>query len=141
MRLKIYYSTLLLLFLVACNASKTDQLLKNKKWRVYDVQVPPNDPYNLTQVTQAKDFKSGYYSNVYYQFLDNNVFIATIDNVPDTGHYELLSNGKIISVTSAKNKSRKSEHLVNIVQLDDDHFDMKVYTGEFHFILRTKPSK
>ncbi|UYQ91088.1 hypothetical protein MKQ68_13395 [Chitinophaga horti] len=126
-----------ILFLFACNSGKTDDLLKHKKWRVYDVTVPPNDPYNNNQVSQSVDLKQGYYADAYYQFLDNNVFIATIDNKPDTGRYSLLSNGKIISVTSA-NGSRKQEHLVNITKLDENNFNMKVKSGDFHFILHTR---
>ncbi|RAJ81789.1 hypothetical protein CLV59_10412 [Chitinophaga dinghuensis] len=123
--------------LQACNTGKTNELLLHKKWRVYDVKVPKGDPYNLTQITQARDLKDGYYSNVYYQFLDNNVFVATIDNKPDSGKYQLLSNGKVISVT-ASNGDRNAENLVTVDRLDDDHFDMKVVSGDYHFILCTK---
>ena len=123
--------------LFACNTGKTDKLLKHKKWRVYDVTVPPNDPYNNTQLSQAVELKNGYYTDAYYQFLDNNLFVATIAGQPDSGRYSLLSNGKIISVTSS-NGSRSQEHLVNIVKLDEHHFDMKVESGDYHFILHTR---
>lgn len=122
--------------LFACNTGKTDKLLKHKKWRVYNVTVPPNDPYNNTQLSQAVELKNGYYTDAYYQFLDNNLFIATIAGQPDSGRYSLLSNGKIISVTSA-NGSRSQEHLVNITKLDENNFDMKVQSGDYHFILHT----
>jgi hypothetical protein len=122
---------------LACNSNKANRLLLHKKWRVYDVQIPAGDPYDNTQITQATDLKRGYYSNVYYQFLDNNVFIATIDNKPDSGKYSLLSNGSIISVT-ASNGLRSAENLVTIVHLDDQLFDMKVKSGEYYFVLRTK---
>jgi len=130
---------LLFMFLtaLACNSNKANRLLLHKKWRVYDVQVPASDPYDNTQITQATDLKRGYYSNVYYQFLDNNVFIATIDNKPDSGKYSLLSNGSIISVT-ASNGLRSAENLVTIVHLDDKLFDMKVKSGEYYFVLKTK---
>lgn len=130
---------LLFLFLtaLACNSNKANRLLLHKKWRVYDVQVPAGDPYDNTQITQATDLKRGYYSNVYYQFLDNNVFIATIDNKPDSGKYSLLSNGSIISVT-ASNGLRSAENLVTIVHLDDQLFDMKVKSRDYYFVLRTK---
>lgn len=122
---------------MACNTAKTNELLLNKKWRVYDVKVPAGDPYNNTQIIQAKDLKNGYYSDVYYQFLDNNVFVATIAGKPDSGKYFLLSNGKVISVTAA-NGSRKAENLVTVERLDDSHFDMKVVSGDYHFVLCTK---
>ena len=122
---------------LACNSNKANRLLLHKKWRVYDVQIPAGDPYDNTQITQATDLKRGYYSNVYYQFLDNNVFIATIDNKPDSGKYSLLSNGSIISVT-ASNGLRSAENLVTIVHLDDQLFDMKVKSGEYYFVLKTK---
>lgn len=121
----------------ACNTGKTDKLLKHKKWRVYDVTVPPNDPYNNTQLSQAVELKNGYYTDAYYQFLDNNLFVATIAGQPDSGRYSLLSNGKIISVTSS-NGSRSQEHLVNITKLDENNFDMKVQSGDYHFILHTR---
>ena len=132
-----YLLLFLLLTTLACNSNKANRLLLHKKWRVYDVQVPAGDPYDNTQITQATDLKRGYYSNVYYQFLDNNVFIATIDNKPDSGKYSLLSNGSIISVT-ASNGLRNAENLVTIVHLDDQLFDMKVKSGEYYFVLRTK---
>ncbi|MFB6454843.1 hypothetical protein ACE38W_06185 [Chitinophaga sp. Hz27] len=134
---RILIAVISVVILQACNTGKTNDLLLHKKWRVYDVKVPKNDPYNLTQVTQAKDLKNGYYSNVYYQFLDNNVFVATIDNKPDSGKYQILSNGKMISVT-ASNGDRKQENLVTVEQLDDTHFDMKVVSGDYHFILCTR---
>jgi hypothetical protein len=127
----------LLLGLGACNSSHVNQLLLHKKWRVYDVVIPQGDPYDITQVTQATDLKRGYYTNVYYQFLDNNVFVATIDNKPDTGKYSILSNGKILSVT-ASNGLRSAENLETIEFLDETHFDMKVKSGDYFFILKTK---
>jgi predicted Ser/Thr protein kinase len=127
----------MLLIFSACNSSKTNELLIHKKWRVYDVKVPSNEPYNSTQVNQAAELKKGYYTDVYYQFLDNNLFIATNAGQPDSGRYQLLSNGKIISITSP-NGSRNAEHLLTVVKLDEDHFDMKVVSGDYHFILCTK---
>ena len=124
----------LLLFLAACSH---DKLLLHKKWRVYDVVIPPGSAYDITQISQATELKRGYYANVYYQFLDNNLFIATIDNKPDTGKYQMLSNGKIISVTST-NGDRTYENLVTVMKLDDTHFDMKVKSGDYYFILKTK---
>lgn len=133
-----YILVMAMMALAACGSGKADKLLQHKKWKVYDVSVPVNDPYNLVQVTQAKDLKSGYYSDVYYQFLDNNVFIATIAGKPDTGKYKLLSNGRIISITSP-NGSRTSEHLVEVVKLNENSFDMKVASGDYHFVLHTRP--
>lgn len=123
--------------LTACGSGKTNALLQHKKWKVYDVSVPPGDPYNHVQITQAKDLKSGYYSDVYYQFLDNDLFIATIAGQPDSGRYKLISNGRIISITSP-NGSRDAEHLVEVIKLDEQSFDMKVKSGDYHFILHTK---
>lgn len=128
---------LLSLLFVACNSGHTNDLLIHKKWRVYDVVVPAGSAYDNTQITQAIDLKRGYYTNVYYQFLDNNVFVATIDNKPDSGKYQILSNGAVISVT-ASNGLRSSENLVTVVKLDEQHFDMKVKSGEYYFVLKTK---
>jgi hypothetical protein len=121
----------------ACRSKKNNELLMNKKWRVYDVKIPPDAPISNTQYIQAEDLKKGYYSDAYYQFLDNNMFIATIAGKSDTGKYFLLSNGEMISVT-AKNGDRKVENLVTITRLDEDHFDMKVTSTDFQFILCTK---
>jgi hypothetical protein len=123
--------------LMACGSGKTNTLLKNKKWKVYDVTIPAKDGYNAAQVIQAKDLKNGYYSDAYYQFLDDGLFIATIAGQPDSGRYTLLSNGSIISITAA-NGDRKAEHLVEVVKLNDELFDMKVASGDYHFILRTR---
>lgn len=133
----LIYTCCLAVGLAACSGGKTDTLLKHKKWKVYDVAVPPSDPYNNDQITQAKDLKSGYYSDAYYQFLDDGLFIATIAGVPDSGRYKLLSNGKVISITSS-NGSRNAEHLVEVQKLDENNFDMKVASGDYHFILRTR---
>ncbi|NSL87800.1 hypothetical protein [Chitinophaga solisilvae] len=138
MKLRIFITVIVLSgLLAACNSARTNRLLLHKKWRVYDVKVPAGDPYNNTQQIQAKDLKEGYYSDVYYQFLDNDVFVATIAGKPDSGKYFLLSNGKVISVT-ASNGSRAAENLVTVEHLDDNLFDMKVVSGDFHFILRTR---
>ncbi|MCF6407392.1 hypothetical protein L3C95_31145 [Chitinophaga filiformis] len=138
MRLQaILCAVVLALAFSACNSGRTNKLLVHKKWRVYDVVVPPGSAYDITQINQATDLKRGYYTNVYYQFLDNNLFIATIDNKPDSGKYKLLSDGKIISVTAA-NGLRSAENLVTVVKLDETHFDMKVKSGEYYFILKTK---
>ncbi|WP_298737545.1 hypothetical protein [uncultured Chitinophaga sp.] len=137
LRLRNLLLLLPLTTLISCGGSRNDQLLKHKKWRVYDVQVPSGDPYDITQVNQATELKRGYYSDAYYQFLDNNLFIATVDGKPDSGKYQLLSNGSIISVT-ASNGLRTSEHRVTVVHLDDKLFDMKVQSGEYHFVLKTK---
>jgi hypothetical protein len=131
------FAALLAIVFTACNSSHTNELLVHKKWRVYDVVVPPGSAYDNTQITQAIDLKRGYYTNVYYQFLDNNLFIATIDNKPDSGKYKLLSDGKVISIT-ASNGLRSAENLVTVTTLDDTHFDMKVKSGEYYFILKTK---
>ncbi|SFD64266.1 hypothetical protein SAMN05518672_102755 [Chitinophaga sp. CF118] len=127
----------LIILLTSCNSSRNNSLLMHKKWRVYDVTIPEGSAYDITQISQATELKRGYYTNVYYQFLDNNVFVATIDNKPDSGKYSLLSNGAIISVT-ASNGLRSAENLVTIINLDEQHFDMKVKSGDYYFILKTK---
>ena len=132
-----YFMIAFAVVLTACGSGKTNALLQHKKWKVYDVSVPPGDPYNHVQITQAKDLKSGYYRDVFYQFLDNNLFIATIAGQPDSGRYKLISNGRIISITSP-NGSRDTEHLVEVIKLDEQSFDMKVKSGDYHFILHTK---
>jgi hypothetical protein len=133
----IIFAAILAFAFSACNSSHTNELLMHKKWRVYDVVIPPGTAYDITQINQATELKRGYYTNVFYQFLDNNLFIATIDNKPDSGKYKLLSNGKVISVTAA-NGLRSSENLVTVVNLDETHFDMKVKSGDYYFILKTK---
>jgi hypothetical protein len=135
--MKITRFLLLAVLFAACNSSRTNELLLHKKWRVYDVVVPEGSPYDNTHITQSIDLKRGYYTNVYYQFLDNDVFVATIDNKPDSGKYSILSNGAVISVT-ASNGLRSAENLVTVVKLDEQHFDMKVKSGEYYFVLKTK---
>jgi len=137
MIMRFQYYLLLAILFTACNSSRTNELLLHKKWRVYDVAVPEGSPYDNTHITQAIDLKRGYYTDVYYQFLDNNVFVATIDNKPDSGKYSILSNGAVISVT-ASNGLRSAENLVTVVKLDDKYFDMKVKSGEYYFVLKTK---
>jgi hypothetical protein len=128
--------TALLLF-AACQGKKNNELLMNKKWRVYDVKIPPGSPISNTQYIQAQDLKKGYYRDAYYQFLDNNMFVATIAGRSDTGKYFILSNGAMISVT-AKNGDRKVENLVTVTRLTEDYFDMQVTSTDFQFILCTK---
>lgn len=135
--MKITQYLLLSVLLAACNSNHVNSLLLHKKWRVYDVTIPAGSAYDITQISQATELKRGYYTNVYYQFLDNDIFVATIDNKPDSGKYQLLSNGAIISVTAA-NGLRSAENLVTVVNLDETHFDMKVKSGDYYFILKTK---
>lgn len=123
--------------MAACKSQQNNELLMNKKWRVYDVKVPPDAPISNTQYIQAEDLKKTYYRDAYYQFLKGNVFVATIAGRSDTGKYFILSNGAMISVT-AKNGDRKVENLVTITKLTDDYFDMKVTSTDFQFILCTK---
>ena len=138
MRLRILVTVILLSgALTACKTKQANELLMNKKWRVYDVKIPPEAPISNTQYIQAEDLKRTYYKDAYYQFLDNNVFVATIGGKADTGKYYILSNGAMISVT-AKNGDRKVENLVTITKLTDDYFDMQVTSTDFQFILCTK---
>jgi hypothetical protein len=138
MKIRIALAVITTMFVVtACQSKKTNDLLMNKKWRVYDVRIPPESPISNTQYIQAQDLKKGYYRDAYYQFLDNNVFVATIANRSDTGKYFILSNGAMISVT-AKNGDRKVENLVTVTKLSEDYFDMLVTSTDFQFILCTK---
>jgi hypothetical protein len=132
-----YLLPLLTIIILSCSGNRNNKLLMHKKWRVYDVQVPANDPYDINQISQATELKRGYYSDAYYQFLDDNLFIATVGGKPDSGKYQLLSNGSIISVT-ANNGLRNAEHLVTVTHLDDKLFDMKVKSGDYNFVLKTK---
>jgi hypothetical protein len=136
MRLGLWFGIVVLMY--GCGNAKTEKLLKQHTWKVYDVSVPKGDAYNNTQHTQAKDLKNGYYSDAFYQFLDDQVFIATVAGKSDTGAYHLLSNGKILSITNPDGK-RSSEHLVEIVHIDDTSFNMKVKSVDFKFILHTRP--
>lgn len=138
MKIRIAFAVITTMFVVtACQSKKTNDLLMNKKWRVYDVRIPPESPISNTQYIQAQDLKKGYYRDAYYQFLDDNVFVATIAGRSDTGKYFILSNGAMISVT-AKNGDRKVENLVTVTKLSEDYFDMLVTSTDFQFILCTK---
>jgi hypothetical protein len=138
MKIRIAFAVITTMFVVtACQSKKTNELLMNKKWRVYDVKIPPESPISNTQYIQAQDLKKGYYRDAYYQFLDDNVFVATIAGRSDTGKYFILSNGAMISVT-AKNGDRKVENLVTVTKLSEDYFDMQVTSTDFQFILCTK---
>ncbi|MGO4290809.1 hypothetical protein [Chitinophaga sp. RAB17] len=138
MKIRIALAVIATMFVItACQSKKTNDLLMNKKWRVYDVRIPPESPISNTQYIQAQDLKKGYYRDAYYQFLDDNVFVATIAGRSDTGKYFILSNGAMISVT-AKNGDRKVENLVTVTKLSENYFDMLVTSTDFQFILCTK---
>ncbi|MFY0254620.1 hypothetical protein ACDQ55_11765 [Chitinophaga sp. 30R24] len=138
MNIRIILSAISTILLIsACQGKKNNELLMNKKWRVYDVKIPPDAPISNTQYIQAEDLKKTYYRDAYYQFLDHNVFVATIGGKADTGKYFILSNGAMISVT-ASNGDRRVENLVTITRLTADYFDMKVTSTDFQFILCTK---
>lgn len=138
MKIRIALAVIATMFVItACQSKKTNDLLMNKKWRVYDVKIPPESPISNTQYIQAQDLKKGYYRDAYYQFLDDNVFVATIAGRSDTGKYFILSNGAMISVT-AKNGDRKVENLVTVTKLSENYFDMLVTSTDFQFILCTK---
>lgn len=127
-----------LLFIAACS-TQTKKLLVNKTWKVIDVQVPKEIPFDVQNYDQAAALKNGFYKNASFEFKPDGTFIATFQNKPDTGRYRVTNNGHSVELRPQKG-NKVYEHL-EIVEISQEELAFKTLIDkDFKFILLCKPA-
>ncbi len=126
-----------ILLLVSCGRAKTERLLLNKKWEVYDVTAPGN--FDIETYNRAQDLKNGFYKNAWFQFLPDSIFITSFSGKPDTGKYHINSGGQTISLYPLY--SNKMYEEIQIQKLDAHFFDFNTLIADFNMTLHLKTEK
>lgn len=122
-------------FVVSCGRSKTENLLLNKKWEVYDI-TPPEGAFDIQDANRAKDLKNGFYKNAWFKFLPDSVFIAAFHGNPDTGKYVINFTGKTIALYPKG--GNKMYEQIQIQELTEDRFSFNTVVADFHLTLHLK---
>jgi hypothetical protein len=126
-----------ILLLVSCGRAKTERLLLNKKWEVYDVTAPGN--FDIETYNRAQDLKNGFYKNAWFQFLPDSIFITSFSGKSDTGKYHINSGGQTISLYPLY--SNKMYEEIQIQKLDAHFFDFNTLIADFNMTLHLKAEK
>lgn len=126
-----------ILLLVACGRAKTERLLLNKKWEVYDVTAPGN--FDIETYNRAQDLKNGFYKNAWFQFLPDSIFITSFSGKVDTGKYHINSGGQTISLYPLYGNKMYEE--IQIQRLDAHFFDFNTLIADFNMTLHLKAEK
>lgn len=121
--------------LVSCGRAKTEKLLMNKRWVVYDV-TPPKGVFNIEKSNRAQDLKNGFYKNAWFEFLPDSLFVASFGGKTDTGKYVIRMDGETVSLYPRYGHTIYEQ--IEIEQLSEDrlHFNTKV--ADFHMTLHLK---
>ncbi|TAN11305.1 MAG: hypothetical protein EPN37_17535 [Chitinophagaceae bacterium] len=126
-----------ILLLVSCGRAKTERLLLNKKWEVYDVTAPGN--FDIETYNRAQDLKNGFYKNAWFRFLPDSIFITSFSGKSDTGKYHINSGGQTISLYPLY--SNKMYEEIQIQKLDAHFFDFNTLIADFNMTLHLKAEK
>lgn len=121
--------------IVSCGRSKTEEMLKGKKWEVYDV-TPPAGAFNIEDANRASDLKNGFYKGAWFKFLPEGIFVASFEGKADTGRYQISSNGKMISLYP-KNSDKVYEQ-IQIQHLTSNKMDFNTIVADFNLVLHLK---
>lgn len=124
----------LLIFWSSCGM-RTEKLLLNKKWEVYNV-TPPSGAFDLDAINRAEELKNGFYKNAWFQFLPDSVFITSFGNRLDTGKYVIRCAGKLIALYP-KYGGRIYEE-IQIQKLTSDKLLFNTVMADFHMTLHLK---
>ncbi len=125
-------------FLSSCGLKKTEELLMNKRWKVYDVTPPPGR-FNIEQSNRAKELKNGFYRDAWFEFLPDSVFVASFSGKADTAKYVIRSGGDAISLYPRY--GNKIYEQIEIVQLTEDTLKFKTASFNMTLHLKTLPLK
>ncbi len=117
----------------ACGLKKTEKLLMNKRWEVYDV-TPPRGRFNIEQSNRAKELKNGFYKDAWFEFLPDSVFVASFNGKADTAKYVIRSGGDAISLYPRY--GNKIYEQIELVRLTED--TLQFNTASFHMTLHLK---
>jgi hypothetical protein len=123
------------MLLVSCGRAKTERLLLNKKWEVYNV-TPPGNTFNIEESNRAQELKSGFYRDAWFKFLPDSIFVASFGGKADTGRYEISRSGKIIALYP-KGGSKMYEQM-QLQQLTSEKVSFNTVIANFHMILHLK---
>ncbi len=121
--------------LISCGRGKTERLLMNKRWQVYDV-TPPDGTFNIEKSNRAKDLKNGFYKNAWFEFLPDSLFVASFGGKADTGKYAIRPSGKRISLFPRY--ENKLYEQIRIVKLNADKMQFTTQVADFHMTLHLK---
>ena len=120
---------------ISCGRSKTEDLIKGKKWEVYDV-TPPAGVFNIEDANRASDLKNGFYKEAWFKFLSDGIFVASFEGKADTGRYQISSNGKMISLYPKHGKDVYEQ--IQIQHLTNDKMDFNTIVADFNLVLHLK---
>lgn len=135
---KLFLCGSVLLLLFACGRSKTEKLLIQKKWEVYDVTPPPG-VFNIEDNNRASDLKEGFYKGAWFKFLPDSFFIASFQGKADSGKYSISSDGKTISLYPKT--GGKMYEQIQLQHLSADKMEFNTVLADFHLILHLKSVK
>lgn len=119
----------------SCGRARTERLLLNKKWAVYDV-TPPGGTFNIEEANRARDLKSGFYRDAWFKFLPDSVFVASFGGQADTGKYHISGDGKVIALYP-RGGSKMYEQM-QLQQLTAERLSFNTVIAKFHLILHLK---
>lgn len=124
--------------LASCGRSRTEKLLLQKKWEVYDVTPPPGT-FNIEDNNRASDLKNGFYKGAWFKFLPDSIFIASFEGKPDTGKYRISSDGKTIALYP--HHSDKMYEQIQLRHLSADKMEFNTVIADFHLVLHLKSAQ
>lgn len=133
---KLIAFSLMTVMLVACGKSRTEKLLWNKKWGVYNVTPPDNGTFDVEASDRAQELKNGFYKDTWFQFTEYGLFRASFGGKVDSGKYTISYDGQIISLYPLK--GNKMYEQIQVKQLTRDKFDFNTVIADFHMTLHTK---
>lgn len=125
-----------LLLLASCGRSRTEKLLLDKTWRVYDVTPPQTGTFDVDASNEAEELKNGFYKNASFEFQTSGIFIATFSGKPDSGKFRIGYDGKIISLYPLHGD--KIYEQIDIQRLTDSTLDFNTLMAKFDMTLHLK---
>jgi hypothetical protein len=124
------------LIMISCGRARTEKLLLNKTWQVYDVTPPPGGGFNVEESNRAQELKEGFYKNTWFKFLPDSIFIASFNGKADSGKYHIGSDGKVIALYPKQ--GNKMYEQIQVQQLTDTRLSFNTVIADFHLVLHLK---
>ncbi len=133
----IFILLLSVCLLSSCGRMRTEKLLMNKRWLVYDV-TPPAGTFNIEKSNRAKELKNGFYKNAWFEFLSDSLFVASFGGKTDTGKYAIRAGGKAVSLFPRYGHTIYEQ--IKIKELKRDRLQFTTQIADFHMLLHLKAS-
>lgn len=133
----VFVATLFIVtgFLTSCGKAKTEKLIMNKRWEVYDVTPPPG-LFSVEKSKRAKQLKNGFYKNAWFEFLPDSMFVASFGGKIDTAKYVIRFGGDAISLYPRYGD--KIYEQIEIVKLTDEKLKFNTEVADFNMTLHLK---